>query len=56
MLCGLTGLVLKKSIGTSPFQLVYGTYVVFPIQIGLPVMKFLHDEVEETNDVHKRIF
>jgi hypothetical protein len=31
-------------------------YVVFPIQLGLPVMKFLQDEVEETNDVQRRIF
>jgi hypothetical protein len=46
----------KKSIGTSPFQLVYGTNVVFPIQLGFPVMKFLQDEVEEPNDVQRRIF
>jgi transposase InsO family protein len=29
----------KKSIGMSPFQLVYGTYVILPINIALPVMK-----------------
>jgi len=46
----------KKSLGTSPFQLVYRTYDVFPIQIGLPVMKFLQDEVEDPNDVQRRIF
>jgi hypothetical protein len=31
----------KKSIDTSPFQLVYGTKVVFPTSIGLPIMKLL---------------
>jgi hypothetical protein len=29
----------KKSIGMSPFQLVYGTYVILPINIALPMMK-----------------
>ena len=32
---------IKKSIGTSPFQLVYGTDVVFPVHLVTPVMKFL---------------
>ena len=31
----------KKSIGTSPFKLVYGTEAIFPIQLILPVAKFL---------------
>jgi transposase InsO family protein len=35
---------LKKSIGTSPFQLVYGTEVVFPTSLGLPVMKLLQNK------------
>ena len=34
---------IKKSIGTSPFQLVYGTDVVFPVQLGISVMKFLQE-------------
>ena len=46
----------KKAIGTSPFQLVYGTEVVFPIQLGLPVMKFMQDNVEEPNEVQNGIF
>jgi hypothetical protein len=29
----------KKSIGMSPFQLVYGTYVILPINLVLLVMK-----------------
>ena len=32
-------ITIKKEIGTSPFQLVYGTNVVFPFQLGIPVMK-----------------
>ena len=31
----------KKSIGTSPFQLVYGTDAVFLASLGSPVMKYL---------------
>jgi hypothetical protein len=30
----------KKSIGTSPFKLVYGTDAIFPIQLVFPVAKF----------------
>ena len=30
------GITVKKAIGTSPFQLVYGTDAVFPIQLGIP--------------------
>ena len=29
----------KKSIGMSPFQMVYGTDVVLPINLALPIMK-----------------
>ena len=34
-------LTIKKSIGTSPFQLVYGVDVVFPVQLVTPVIKFM---------------
>ena len=30
----------KRSIGTSPFNLFYGTEAIFPIQLILPVAKF----------------
>jgi hypothetical protein len=42
---------MKRSIGTSPFQMVYGTDVVLPINLVLPVMKLLKDEKEEPNHV-----
>jgi hypothetical protein len=45
----------KKSIGMSPFQLVYGTDVVLPINLTLPVMKLWQDANEEPNDVTRRI-
>ena len=35
---------IKKSIGNSPFKLGYGTEVVFPIQLTLPVEKFIQTE------------
>jgi hypothetical protein len=45
----------KKSIGTSPFQMVYGTDVVLPINLALPVMKLWQDEKEEPNPVTRKI-
>ena len=46
----------KKSIGTSPFQLVYGIDVVFPVQLGIPVMKFFQDSLEEPSDIKRRVY
>jgi hypothetical protein len=46
----------KRSLGTSPFQLVYGIDVVFPTQLGLPVLKFLQEEMVEPNDIQRIIF
>ena len=45
----------KKWIGTSPFQMVYGTYVVLPINLALSTMKLWKDEKEEMNHVTRRI-
>ena len=45
----------QKSIGTSPFKLVYGTNVVFPIELILPVAKFFQEEQDETNDMVRRM-
>ena len=38
----------KKSIGTSPFQLVYGIDVVFPASLGATVMKFRQEQEVES--------
>jgi transposase InsO family protein len=45
----------KKSIGTSPFQMVYGIDVVLPINLALPVMKLWKDEKEEPNPLTRRL-
>ena len=45
----------KKSIGTSPFKLVYGTEAIFPIQLILPVAKFFQEEQDEPNDMVRRM-
>jgi len=49
------GVTNKRSIGTSPFKLVYGIEVVFPIQLVLPVAKFLQEVDSEPNDFTRRI-
>jgi hypothetical protein len=46
----------KRSLGTSPFQLVYGIDVVFPTQLSLPILKFLQEEMEDSNEIQRRIF
>jgi hypothetical protein len=45
----------KRSIMISPFQMVYGTNVILPINLALPVMKIWQDSNEEPNDVTRRI-
>ena len=45
----------KISIGTSPFKLVYGTEVIFPIQLILLVEKFFQEEEDEPNDMVRRM-
>jgi hypothetical protein len=45
----------KRSIGISPFQLVYGTEVVFPSQLALPVEKLFQDYQGEPDDMIRRI-
>ena len=49
-------ITIKKVIGTSPSQLVYGTNVVFPVKLGIPVMKFIQDSQEEPSDIQRRIY
>jgi hypothetical protein len=45
----------KKSLGISPFQLVYGIEVVFPTHLALPVANLLQDSEGEPNHVLRRI-
>ena len=41
----------KKSIGTSPFQLVYGTDAIFPASPCSPVMNYLQEQDIESNSL-----
>jgi hypothetical protein len=45
----------KGSLGTSPFQLLYGTKAVFPSHLTLPMEKFSQDYQGETDDMIRRI-
>jgi hypothetical protein len=45
----------KRSIGISPFQLVYGAEAIFPSHLAIPIAKFLQDHQEEPNDMIIRI-
>ena len=48
-------LTTKKSISTSPYQLVYGMDAIFPSSLGVPVMKIIQELQVETNDIQRRI-
>jgi hypothetical protein len=45
----------KRSIGMSPYQLVYGNKVVFPTSLGVPIMKLLQEMQAESNDSQRGI-
>eukprot|EP00253_Pinus_taeda_P031142 PITA_31142 len=45
----------KRSIGTSPYELVYGIEAIFPTSLGVPVMKLIQGLEEEPNAVQQRI-
>ena len=45
----------KRSIGISPFKLVYGIEAIFPTQLILPVEKFFQEEEDEPNDMVRRM-
>jgi hypothetical protein len=46
---------MKKSLGTSPFQLVYRIEVVFPTQLALPIAKFFQEYEGEMDHMVRRI-
>ena len=45
----------KREIGMSPFKLVYGTEVIFPTSLGVPVMKYFQEQQDELNHMQRRI-
>jgi len=45
----------KRSTRKSPFELVYGKVVVFPIQLAMPVARLLQEAEEEPSPLTRRI-
>eukprot|EP00253_Pinus_taeda_P015322 PITA_15322 len=45
----------KKSIGMSPFELVYGTDTVFPTSLAVPVVILLQEAGSEEDPMQRRI-
>eukprot|EP00253_Pinus_taeda_P004552 PITA_04552 len=45
----------KKSIGMSPYELVYGIEARFPSSLGIPTIKLLQDIQAKPNDIQRRI-
>ena len=45
----------KRATGKSPYELVYGRAAVFPIQLALPVARFMQESQEEPDDMTRRI-
>eukprot|EP00253_Pinus_taeda_P032149 PITA_32149 len=48
-------LTTKRSIGTSPYQLVYGMEAMCPSSLGILVIKLLQEIQAEPNDIQRRI-
>ena len=46
---------IKKSIGTSPFQLVYGIDVIFRASLAMPIMKYIQEDESESNPTQRGI-
>jgi hypothetical protein len=44
----------KRSISTSPFQIVYGIEVIFPTSLGFLVMILLHEKDDEPDPTQRR--
>jgi hypothetical protein len=45
----------KRSLGVSPFHIVYGMEAIFPSQLDFPVEKFFQDYQGELDDMIIRI-
>ena len=45
----------NKSIGMSPFELVYGVDMVFPTSLAVPVVKILQEAGNEDDHMQRRI-
>eukprot|EP00253_Pinus_taeda_P031291 PITA_31291 len=45
----------KKSIGMSPYELVYGMEAKFPSSLGIPTIKLLQEIQAEPNEMQRRV-
>jgi hypothetical protein len=45
----------KRSLGVSPFHLVYGVEAIFPTHLAFPMEKFFQDYQGEPDDMVRRI-
>ena len=45
----------KRATGKSPYELVYGRAAVFPVQLALPMARFMQENQEEPDDMIRRI-
>ena len=45
----------KKSIGMSPFELVYGVDTMFPTSLAAPIVKFLQEVGSEEDPMQRRL-
>jgi hypothetical protein len=48
-------IMTKRSLGVSPFQIVYGVKAFFPNQLAFPMEKFVQDYQGEPDDMVRRI-
>lgn len=46
---------IKRSIGTSPFEIVYGVEALFPVSLAVPVTKLIQEQEEESSSMQRRI-
>jgi len=52
---GADQICTKRSIGTLPYELVYGAEAIFSTSLGVPMMKLIQGLEEEPNAVQRRI-
>ena len=45
----------KKSIGMSPFEIVYGIDAIFPTSLSVPVARLLQEAGEDPDPMQRRI-
>ena len=45
----------KNSLGTSPYLLVYEQELVFPLNLRIPILKFMSGYVEDAEKIQIRL-